>query len=412
MFVQIGTVNQNSSNKFSGHTHLFSSNNRLSYENVFYNNDIYKSNYDHINSYKLYKCLGHVNVTQIISVYDSISVDSNYSKYLQSINNKNCHSLYGNKRNIYNTKLLHVNKGSSYFHNCVNQMSDIFQNHNPDIACISEANVQIDNMSFMNVFSKYNIEVSLMSNKTQLSRNIILIDKKIKYKRRYDLENDITSTIWIEVYKSKNKTFLLMGGYRQWQLPSCLSNENTNLPSKLFDRYKLIIDSWNRAIMEGKETIVLMDANIDTSTNSCHNSQYSIKKLHDLLLSHMNDHNICQHNKELTHFNGYHQPSLIDHIYSNCPLKISNVTTSQNIYSDHSIITAIYSSKEQLSHPRFLNIRNWKLLTKEKLCDLIDRSELLNSIFKYTDPNIIENIIQIELNSIIDFISPSKTVQF
>ena len=45
-----------------------------------------------------------------------------------------------------------------------------------------------------------------------------MIHDTIKYIRRYDLEDNNTSTIWIEV-ENGNKKLLVMGGYRQWQLP-------------------------------------------------------------------------------------------------------------------------------------------------------------------------------------------------
>ena len=88
------------------------------------------------------------------------------------------------------------------------------------------------------------------------------------------------------------------------------------------------------------------------------------------------------------------------------------MTTSKNIYSDHAIVTAIYSSKYKAINPRFLKIRNNKLLNKQNLCLYFDNNENLNTIFNHTDPNIIANILQVELNGIIDTISPPKIVQF
>ena len=35
----------------------------------------------------------------------------------------------------------------------------------------------------------------------------------------------------------------------------------------------------------------------------------------------------------------------------------------------------------------------------------------MNSIFLYTNPNIIANLIQVELNAIINFLAPSKIIQ-
>ena len=57
-----------------------------------------------------------------------------------------------------------------------------------------------------------------MANITGCSRSAILIKDNIKYKRREDLEDDITSNAWIEIETDK-QPILIMSGYRQWHLP-------------------------------------------------------------------------------------------------------------------------------------------------------------------------------------------------
>ena len=42
----------------------------------------------------------------------------------------------------------------------------------------------------------------------------------------------------------------------------------------------------------------------------------------------------------------------------------------------------------------------------------IEQSEFLNSIFRYQDPEIVANILQIELNAIINSIAPANKIQF
>ena len=52
-----------------------------------------------------------------------------------------------------------------------------------------------------------------------------------------------------------------------------------------------------------------------------------------------------------------------------------------------------------------------KLLTKERLQLYLKNNTALNSVFSYSDPNIIANIIITELSRIIELISPSKKIQ-
>ena len=203
-----------------------------------------------------------------------------------------------------------------------------------------------------------------------------------------------------------------MGGYRQWQLLKVLNVHKSGSPTNQLNRWKTIIDMWQIAIGEGKDTIVLMDDNIDSNINSSHHKQFKVKHLDELLKEHINHNNITVHNKKNTRFARNKQPSCLDHIYSNCSDKIVNVQTHTNTFSDHAIITAEYCSIRLIYHPKFIKIRNNKLLNKSTLSQHVKQSHLLNSFFSYDDPDIVADILQLELNSIIDSIVPSKIVQY
>ena len=283
-------------------------------------------------------------ITNTIKTYDNV---------LKSNRNKLCHMINGNNKNMSNLNLMLINKRNSNFQNYTNQMQNIIDQYKSNIICVSEANILINNNSYIYDYPNYNVETNKMAVKTGNSRNAIMVNKGINYKRRYDLEDDITCCIWIEVSLGSRKSILIMGGYRQWQLPQFFNDKASIKPKSQLKRYKMILQKWEIAIAEGKETIVLMDSNIDTSDNSVHNNNYKLKHIYEDLLNFLQKHNIVLHNNKYTFFNNIHSPSCIDHIYSNCPLHITNVTTSKNIYSDHAIVTAIYSSKYKAINPRF-----------------------------------------------------------
>ena len=58
-----------------------------------------------------------------------------------------------------------------------------------------------------------------MANTTNNSRNVILIKNDLIYTRRHDLEDDNTSTIWIELRIPEGKNILISSTNRQWTLP-------------------------------------------------------------------------------------------------------------------------------------------------------------------------------------------------
>ena len=135
------------------------------------------------------------------------------------------------------------------------------------------------------------------------------------------------------------------------------------------------------------------------------------------------------HNSEPTFFRNS-QKSCIDHILSNCPTKISNIRThindNSNNYTNikasiinndnatlsvHALLSWNYNSKDIHIPQQFKSIRNYRLLTKDKLQSMISNNNILNSIFSETDPNIIANSLISELTNIIEILSPSKKVQ-
>ena len=67
-----------------------------------------------------------------------------------------------------------------------------------------------------------------MANKTNNSRNAILIKNNLIYTRRYDLEDKNTSTIWLELKVPEGKNILISSIYRQWTLPKALGIPKSN----------------------------------------------------------------------------------------------------------------------------------------------------------------------------------------
>ena len=169
-----------------------------------------------------------------------------------------------------------------------------------------------------------------------------------------------------------------MGGYRQWTLPKELikiinnpnyqisinqikldilpsANQYKDLIKSQLKRYQIILNQWTTALAEKNHTIVLMDDNIDTSLNANHNKKYKIMDLSDLRSNHINTNDITQHNFDFTRYASHQPPSCIDHIYSNCPNNMTNISTDRNIFSDHCTITGQFNSKKKFTNRNFLS---------------------------------------------------------
>ena len=79
--------------------------------------------------------------------------------------------------------------------------------------------------------------------------------------------------------------------------------------------------------------------------------------------------------------------------------------------SDHAFISANYYHNNIINQQRFFKFRDNKLLNKYVLNEYVNNCDCLNSVFNYTDPNIIATIITEELSNIVEIISPQKIIQ-
>lgn len=109
----------------------------------------------------------------------------------------------------------------------------------------------------------FKIEHTIMANKKNNSHNTILIKNDLIYTRRYDLEGETTSTMWIELRVPEGKNILISSIYKQWTLPKAVGIQNSNNHINQNARWKSVLAQWEKAHKEGKEIIVLTDDNMD-----------------------------------------------------------------------------------------------------------------------------------------------------
>ena len=79
--------------------------------------------------------------------------------------------------------------------------------------------------------------------------------------------------------------------------------------------------------------------------------------------------------------------------------------------SDHVMISCTYNNKHITKTQQFRIIRNHKLLMKHNLNQYLSHNDIINTIFNYTDPNVITEILVNEISLMIECIAPSQKVQ-
>ena len=112
--------------------------------------------------------------------------------------------------------------------------------------------------------SDYNFHTcpTLENSDLAISRVVVYTHQSLVVKRRHDLEDSTISAIWLELGLPQKKKIIVCNAYREWQHIGQLSSETGTVAAQL-QRWCKFLDMWEKALKEGKEVVVMMDANLD-----------------------------------------------------------------------------------------------------------------------------------------------------
>ena len=248
---------------------------------------------------------------------------------------------YGNKSKN-GLKLSHINMGGGYLLNRMNEVESVISEEKPHVLGISEASIHSEHDLKDLKIDNYTLQHSLTLQNPSLnvSRVCVLVHDSVVSKIRYDLMNDVFSSVWIELGFPRQKKILLSNIYREWQYLLQRDNSSKSKTAQLL-RWSSFLDQWEQAISEDKEIIVMGDMNINFLNWPSHMQPDNSDDLSSQLLNRIYPYGFLQLVQEPTRFWPGHTPSGIDHIYTNNPDKIANLATSCSVSSDHKLISVI-----------------------------------------------------------------------
>ena len=206
---------------------------------------------------------------------------------------------FGNRKE-HGIKIIHWNKGPSYMENKHNDIEDVIASHKPHVLGLSEANIRKGHDLANVQIRDYQLHtaLSLHNENIGVSRVAVYTHKSLVVKRRNDLENDTIASIWLEIGLPRTKKILICNAYREWKHLYQDNNRTGTIQAQL-ERWGQLLDQWERALSEGKEGILAIDANIDflkwTDDNLASNCSTSrLKPLIEELFSRIFPHGVCQ----------------------------------------------------------------------------------------------------------------------
>ena len=201
------------------------------------------------------------------------------------------------------------------------------------------------------------------------------------------IENNDLEVLWLQVCPFKSKRPMLFGGvYRP-------PNSNAHHDIKLADNIE-------KAYLLNLETIVLGDFNIDYLKPES-NKHRLIKALRDTKLCQL----VSSIKRPISR-------SCLDHIWSNKPERIANITSPDIYISDHLPVLAVRQYKTSLVSDKtnskshlYINYRNLKRLDPKKSIQILDETPW-DSAFVFDDVEDVVDSWYMLLNEAINCIVP------
>ena len=288
--------------------------------------------------------------------------------------NRISHTINGNQRN--KGKPINIcfwNKGSSYLCNKKDDISDIIKTHKPMVLGLGEAQFKIEHVLDEVQQPGFTLHLDKCKESLGVSRCAVYTHNPLVVKRQDDLETEGLATVWLQLGLPHQKAILVMCGYQQWRLLEQPDGgaASSSVPSQR-KRWGGILSQWERALGEDREVIVVMDANIDSLTWSSDNlpvnhSNVKLKPLIDDLFEKILPHGVSQLVQVPTHAQQGRATKCLDHLYTNNPAKLSEVSAEFTGMSDHKIIKVKRYSKSFKEVPRYLGKRTFKHFDKAEI---------------------------------------------
>ena len=361
------------------------------------------------------------------------SVSTNLFKYIeQDLNNKLLDSpcrLSSKDRNSYakmvngnrgargaGIKLLHWNKGPSYLYNKHHDIETIIAGHHPHVLGLSEANLKNDHDLSLVQHENYDLHTSPTAHNPDLatSRVVVYTHKSLVVKRRTDLEDSRVSAIWMEVGLPHKKKIIICQGYREWKYLGQPDSSSGTVAAQ-FQRWSVWLTMWEKALLEGKEVIVMMDANLDFCKWTRDNlppsdSTVRLKSLIDLLFTTIFSHGVSQMVTVPTRSWPGQVDAGLDHIYTNKPEKLSSVYAEFSGGSDHKLIKVTRYAKSMKKSVRYVRKRSFKHFKDAEFQEAVQKLSWWD-LYSCENPNQAAQLLTEKLTTILDTMAPVKTIQ-
>lgn len=330
--------------------------------------------------------------------------------------NKLTHAYSGNRRSRGpSLQLAYWNKGPSHLISKQPDIESLISNHHPAIFALGEANFK-SNHDLSDVQQEgYKLYLGPGLDSLGVARVCVYVREDLVVKRRTDLEGSNVCTVWLQIGLPNKPASLYMFGYRQWRLPNQPDDSSASIAAQA-KRWDTILNQWETALLEGKQTICMMDANIDHLTWDQENlpsshSSVRLRPLTQALFNRILPQGVTQLVTEPTRAERGVPVTGLDHVYSNRPEKLSAITTIFTGMSDHKIILARQFSKDFQRTERYTKKRSFRNFIENEFKSAVKNMPELTACLTADSANTAASLLTNGLCRVLDEMAPIQTFQ-
>ena len=228
------------------------------------------------------------------------------------------------------------------------------------------------------------------------------------------MEDNAISAIWLEIGLPRQRKIPHCQAYREWQYLGQSNGLSGSIAAQL-QRWELFLEKWELALMEGKEVVVMMDANIDflkwtRDDLPPTDSTYKLRPLIQKLFNQIIPHGVSQLVRTATRTWPGQNDSGLDHVYSNRPEKLSEVQSEYIGGSDHKLLRVVRFEKSLKRSGRYVKKRCFKNFKPEEFIQAV-RNLSWYDLYSCEDVNSACELLTSKLTRILDDMAPIKTIQ-
>ena len=178
-----------------------------------------------------------------------------------------------------------------------------------------------------------------------------------------------------------------------------------------------MLDIWNKALQEDKETIMMMDANINsnnwTQLENLPTDHYDVqfKSLVESLFQKIMSQGVSMLVNQPTHLWRGKSTRTLDHFYTTNPEKASDAEVIWTGMSDHALIKVRRYTRKLTKTPRYVKKRTFKDFDLEKYHESVAAMPEPNQILLQQCPDIAAKLFTQGLTRILDNLAPVRNIQ-